>query len=826
MTLSPDKTETPVPEGHVRLTIDGREIDAPKGEILIRTCERLGIIVPRFCDHPLLDPAGACRQCLVEVEMGGRPMPKPQASCTMTVADGMVVKTQHTSEVADKAQQGVMELLLINHPLDCPICDKGGECPLQNQAMSNGRADSRFVETKRTFPKPLPISSQVLLDRERCVLCQRCTRFSEEIAGDPFIDLLERGADQQIGIAENAPFQSYFSGNTIQICPVGALTSAAYRFRSRPFDLRSTPSTCEHCSSGCATRVDSRRGTTLRRLAGNDPSVNEEWLCDKGRFAFRYLQSAERITRPMVRGADGVLVEASWTDALAAAAEGLLAARDNGGIGVLPGGRLTVEDAYAYAKFARIAGRTNDIDFRARPHSAEELEFLAAHVVGTHPDDGGASFLGLEDAPAVLTVGIDPEEESGIVFLRLRKAWRKKGLRHFQLGQWTTDGARKTGATVLHAVPGAEAAVLDAAGAESSAGGTSIGTDLVGALSTPGAVILVGDRAAESPGLYSAVSALAARTGATVGWVPRRAGDRGAVEAGALPTLLPGGWAVTDPKGRTEVERAWGVGPGELPEVPGRDATAILEAAANGTLGGLVVGGVDPNDMADPQAALIALCEVGFLVSLEIRTSAVTELADVVLPVAPDAQRSGSYVNWEGRRREFGVALDASGVLPDCRVLDTLGVEMDHDLFTQTPAAAWGELERIGSRRPGAPAPRFAAGETARPGFGQAVLATSRQLVDDATLAEDEPALAGTARRAYARVNAATAERLGLTEGQDAVVRSDRGALSLPVALSDLPDGVVWLPTCSPGSHVRPTLGVGHGDLVGVSPAGSNGGAA
>ena len=184
-----------MPDGHVRLTIDDLEIDAPKGELLIRTCERLGIIVPRFCDHPLLDPAGACRQCLVEVEMGGRPMPKPQASCTMTVADGMVVRTQHTSPVADKAQQGVMELLLINHPLDCPICDKGGECPLQNQAMTSGRTDSRFLETKRTFPKPLPISTQVLLDRERCVLCQRCTRFSEEIAGDPFIDLLERGAD-------------------------------------------------------------------------------------------------------------------------------------------------------------------------------------------------------------------------------------------------------------------------------------------------------------------------------------------------------------------------------------------------------------------------------------------------------------------------------------------------------------------------------------------------------------------------------------------------------------------------------------------------------
>jgi NADH-quinone oxidoreductase subunit G len=300
-----------VPAGHVRLTVDGREVDAPKGELVIRTCERLGIIVPRFCDHPLLEPAGACRQCLVEVEMGGRPMPKPQASCTLTVAEGMVVKTQHTSALADKAQQGVMELLLINHPLDCPICDKGGECPLQNQALSSGRADSRFTDTKRTFAKPIPISTQVLLDRERCVLCARCTRFSEQIAGDAFIEMLERGSDQQVGVAADKPFQSYFSGNTIQICPVGALTSAAYRFRSRPFDLVATRGVCEHCASGCALRTDWRRGIVLRRLAGQDPQVNEEWNCDKGRFAFTYASAADRITRPLVRESSGELRPAS-----------------------------------------------------------------------------------------------------------------------------------------------------------------------------------------------------------------------------------------------------------------------------------------------------------------------------------------------------------------------------------------------------------------------------------------------------------------------------------------------------------------------------------
>jgi NADH-quinone oxidoreductase subunit G len=816
MTVTQDSdTETrPVPEGHVRLTIDGHEVDAPKGELLIRTCERLGIIVPRFCDHPLLDPAGACRQCLVEVEMGGRPMPKPQASCTMTVADGMVVKTQHTSPVADKAQQGVMELLLINHPLDCPICDKGGECPLQNQAMAHGRTDSRFVETKRTFPKPLPISSQVLLDRERCVLCQRCTRFSEQIGGDPFIDLLERGAEQQIGVAQDKPFQSYFSGNTIQICPVGALTSAAYRFRSRPFDLVSTDGVCEHCSAGCSQRVDTRRGTVLRRLAGNEPEVNEEWNCDKGRFAFRYLGSTDRITRPLVRGTDGVLAETSWTEALAVAAQGLAAARE-GGIGVLAGGRLTVEDAYAYGKFARVAAGTNDVDFRARPHSAEELDFLAAHVVGQGPET--LDYARLEAAPAVLCVAFEPEEESPIVFLRLRKAARKHGQKVFHLGQWSTPAVLRTATALgaaepaardnlIPAVPGAEAAVL-----------ADLPAHVVEAL-TGGGVVLVGERAAEVPGLYSAVAALAARTGAAVGWVPRRAGERGALDAGAAPTLLPGGRPVADATARAELESAWGLAAGALPATPGRDTDEILAAAAIGELAALVVGGLDPHDLADPAAALAGLREVGFLVSLELHASAVTELADVVLPVAPDAQRSGSYRNWEGRVRQFGPALDASGVLPDCRVLDTLAVEMDVDLFTQTPAAAAGELARLGPRARAAPsAPSVPAVAPLRPAFGQAVLATWRQLVDHSTLAVDEPALAGTARPAFARLNAATAERLGLVEGGPATVRTERGAITLPVALADLPDGVVWLPGTSAGSRVRAILGAGHGDLVGVT---------
>jgi NADH-quinone oxidoreductase subunit G len=818
MTMAPEetKTETPVPEGHVKLVIDGEEVIAPKGELLIRTAERLGTVIPRFCDHPLLDPAGACRQCLVEVEMGGRPMPKPQASCTMTVADGMVVKTQLTSAVADKAQGGVMELLLINHPLDCPICDKGGECPLQNQALAHGRTESRFVDTKRTFAKPLPISSQVLLDRERCVLCQRCTRFSAQIAGDPFIELLERGAHQQIGTAETAdvlgmagrttesdassaemltssggqPFQSYFSGNVIQICPVGALTSAAYRFRSRPFDLVSSPSVCEHCSSGCAERTDFRRGKVTRKLAGDDPQVNEEWLCDKGRFAFRYAQAGDRIRRPLIRNAQGELEETSWTEALRIAADGLAKARDGKGAAVLPGGRLTVEDAYAYSKFARLVLHTNDIDYRARAHSAEELAFLQAHVVGRTPENG-VTFAAIEAAPTVLCVAFEPEEEAPIVFLRLRKAARTKRTKVVHLGQWTTPSVSKTFGELLACVPGGEPAALD--------GIAQHAQDLDAQLNAEGAVILVGERAAEVPGLFSALQRLSERTGARIAWIPRRAGERGAVEVGALPTALP-----------AEVGKAWGA---TLPAEPGRDLSGILAAAAAGQLDGLLVGGVDPYDLPDPAAALDAFRAAGFVVSLELRPSAVTEFADVVLPIAPSIEKAGSYLNWEGRHRPFDATVENTGALSDCRVLDTLAVEMDVDLFTQTPAASAADFAKLQSSLRATPV-AFNVAPRERPalGDGQAVLATWRQLIDKGSLQVDEPHLAGTARPVVARLSAATANGFGVVK-----VSTDRGSITLPVEVSDLPDGVVWLPANSAGSQVRASLGAGHGAVVAIT---------
>ena len=863
---APAPEPEPVPEGHVRLTIDGISTIAPKGELVIRTAERIGIAIPRFCDHPLLEPVGACRQCLVEVEMGGRPMPKPQAACTQTVADGMVVKSQLSSPVAEKAQRSNLEFLLLNHPLDCPICDKGGECPLQNQVLANGSATSRMHEPKRVFTKPIAVSSEILLDRERCVLCQRCTRFSDQIAGDKFIDLLERGSAQQIGINSAEPFQSYYSGNTIQICPVGALTSAAYRFRARPFDLVSTETVCEHCASGCALRTDHRAGAVTRRLARIDPEVNEEWNCDKGRFAFPYVREGDRITRPMVREPDGALVPTSWTDAMEIAARGLLEARDNGGVGVLTGGRLTVTDAYAYAKFARLALRTNDIDFRARQHSAEEAAFLAARVAAGTPESTGVSYAALEKATAVLLVALEPEEESPILFLRLRKASRR-GVPVFSLGALITRSLEKMAGTLVGAVPGDEPSVVTALASDTLAGAgipdAQHRNKLGALLRTPGAVVLVGERAAEIPGLLTAVAELTEATGAGLAWVPRRAGERGALDAGALAGLLPGGRPVSDPAARAEVERAWGA---SLPATPGRDTAGILAAvrlpepspepgpepnpepaadsAADDVLGeepvdgprglaGLLVGGVQISDLPDPAAAMAAVASAGFVVSLEMRASAFTELADVVFPVAAAVEKSGAYINWEGRTRPFAAALPQAGTLDEARILDTLGVEMDVDLFTQTPAAASADMARLGVwtgdrefapvavTEPGVTVP--AAAEQPGAGF---LLTSWRMNLDGGRGLDGEPHLAGTARPDVARLSATSAAALGVRDGDLVSVRGPSSAITLPVAVTEMLDGVVWVPARIDGIGTPGRLGANVADRVQVVAAGDTGAAA
>jgi NADH-quinone oxidoreductase subunit G len=774
----------------ITVVVDGFEVTVPKGTLVIRAAEQLGIQIPRFCDHPLLDPVGACRQCLVDIEINGRAFPKPQASCTIPVEPGMIVKTQLTSPVAEKAQRGVMELLLVNHPLDCPVCDKGGECPLQNQAMSNGQGSTRFEGVKRTFEKPINISSQVLLDRERCVLCARCTRFSEQIASDPFITLNERGALQQVGIYENQPFESYFSGNTVQICPVGALTGAAYRFRARPFDLVSTPSACEHCASGCDMRTDVRRGKTLRRLAGDDPSVNEEWNCDKGRWAFKYVTAVDRLKTPLVRNAAGVLEEASWPEALAVAAAGLKATKS----AVLVGGRATYEDAYGYSKFARVALETNDIDFRARISSDEEREFLAAHVVGS-----ATTYRDIDKADQVLLVGFEPEEESPIVFLRINKQFRKRALKVVSIGSKESIGVEKLKAEFVKVAPGQEAPAIAAQAL------------------TNKSVILVGERAGESAGSLSAVAALADSTGAKIAWIPRRAGERGALEAGAIGNLLPGGRLVTDAPARVDIAALWNTD--SLPAEIGRNTSQIIDAVHSGQIGGLVIGGVDPLDMDNTQATLAAL-DKAFVVSLEIAPSAVTERANVILPVAAITEKSGSFLNWEGRPRAFDTAVSDSLNRSDLRILSMIAEEMGVAFNLGTVTAATKEIALIGPWD-GSRATFNKVAPSAQPllNANQAIITSWRRLLDLGTLQQGEENLAGTARRTVAVISPKRAEVMGVIDGDQLKISTSQGSVTLSALVENIHDDAVWAPRNSRGSQLLANLGVAHGAVVTVVKA-------
>ena len=756
----------------VTALIDGAEVTVPKGTLIIRAAEQLGIAIPRFCDHPLLAPEGACRQCLVDVSINGRAFPKPQASCTMPVENGMVVNTQLTSPVAAKAQEGIMEFLLINHPLDCPICDKGGECPLQNQAMSAGRPESRFEGEKRTFEKPINISSQVLLDRERCVLCARCTRFSEQIAGDPFITLNERGALQQVGIYENQPFESYYSGNTVQICPVGALTGASYRFRARPFDLVSVNSACEHCASGCDLRTDMRRGKTLRRLGGDDPAVNQEWNCDKGRWAFKYLTSRERVKTPLVRGADGELHEASWPEAIAAAAAGLKGKR----VGVLAGGRLTHEDAYGYSKFARVALGTNDIDFRARPHSDEERDFLAAVVTNLK-----TTYIDIDKADHVVLASFEPEEESPIVFLRIYRQVTKRGLVVSSDAPLASRGSKKLAAQLVKGL--AEISGL-----------------------TAQSVILIGERAAETAGALSAAFELSQSTGAKLAWIPRRAGERGAIAAGAIGNLLPGNRPVSDATARVDLQSAWGVK--TLPENPGRSTSEILAALNDESLDAVLIGGVDPMDISAD--ALNQLLHT-FVVSLEISNTAVTAIADVVLPVAAVVEKSGSYLDWRGIARAFEKGIDDVDLRSDVRILSILADEMGKPINLPTVTATTREIASLGiwdgtqpvfSKRASAPA--------SSDGF---TLVSWRFLLDLGSLQQGEANLAGTAKQARAHISTATAASLGVSESDSVVISNERGSIELPVAIGNIADHLIWVPRNSEGSQVIPALGFTSGSV-------------
>jgi len=782
----------------VKVTIDDHELEVAPGTLVIRAAEQLGTIIPRFCDHRLLAPLGACRQCLVEVA-GQR---KPLTACTTTVTDGMVVKTQETSEIARAGQEGTLEFLLINHPLDCPMCDKGGECPLQDQTLAHGPGETRFIEAKRHYEKPIKISETVLLDRERCVLCARCTRFSAEVAGDPFIELFERGALEQVAIYEDEPYESYYSGNVVQICPVGALTSPSYRFQARPFDLSSTDAVCNHCAAGCNLRVDARRGLVTRQLARDNDEVNEAWNCDRGRYGFTYAQDPKRVLIPHVEN-NGKLETAAWREALRRAADGIQARRHHG-IGVLVGGHLTDQDAYALQKLARVTFGTNNVDARNWAGSPGET-MVGARVAASGPDT--VAYRDLEEAVAVIVVDLDPHEEAPILFLRLRKAALQRGVRVYAVGP--RAGRLAEFATVVPSLPGREAEALDQISGnlrelrKSTAGGRL--------------VVLAGWRAGPSGALF-ATAQFADSLDASLVWVPRRAGDRGALDVGARPDLLPGGQPVGSDHARAALAKAWGA---ELLAEPGLDGPGMLRAAAEGRLGVLLLAGVDLIRDYGPRELAEEALRNAFVIAIDHEINDTTRHADVLLPGVVHAETEGTFTDWEGRIQATHPAVPVGGAAQTVwELADQLSLRFKVDLGLASLDRVKAETERFRTRQASvawagsAPAPGI---ELTGPSDGLA-LVTYPLLLDGASMLARAADLNRATVPAFVELHPDDAARLQLRDGGKAEISfgkdsfgGDRTA-TLPVRISaGIAPGCAFIPSNQPDLSL--------GELLGPAPA-------
>ncbi|NNF65565.1 MAG: NADH-quinone oxidoreductase subunit NuoG, partial [Acidimicrobiia bacterium] len=623
-------------EERITITVDGRDVEVSNGELLIQAAQDNGTYIPRFCWHPRMKPVGMCRMCLVEVDSPrGKRM---VTSCTTPCNDGMVVDTE--SAVVKKAQEGILEFLLINHPLDCPVCDRGGECPLQDQTMAYGPGESRFVEEKRHFEKPIEISDLVLLDRERCILCARCTRFSDEISGDPLIEFKERGNYTQVLTFPDEPFASYFSGNTVQICPVGALTAKPYRFRARPWDLEAVESTCTTCSVGCRISVQASQNQVLRFLGVDNDATNQSWLCDKGRFGFEAINSAERLTEPLVRGEDGELHPATWSDALDVVADRLSAVRGDEVAG-LGGARGTNEEAFAFGKFLRTVVVTPHLDSQLADGLDPDL------LVGLTPR---ASIDDLERARTIILWGPDLKEELPVLYLRVRRAAQELGANLIIVHPRRT-GLDDVAARKVTYRPGDGASVLadlmaDPALAEMIADGPIVG--LIGRTGL-----------AEDDRLPEAVAAwVRDLDGASLVPLTRRGNVYGALDMGIAPSLLPGRVSIADDAGRAALEEHWHL----VPDGAGLDATGILDGLNAKTLKALVLLGSDPvRDHPDPVLARSALENAEFVVALDVFLNDSSARADVVLPVEGFAESEGTVTNLEGRVQKVNRLIPGPG---------------------------------------------------------------------------------------------------------------------------------------------------------------------
>ena len=761
----------------VSITINGRTVDAQKGEFIIAAADRADEFIPRFCYHPRMSSVGMCRQCLVEVE--GPRGPMMVVSCMTPVAEGQVVRTE-TPQVK-RAQEGMIELLLANHPLDCPVCDKGGECPLQDQAFSHGAGESRFVEEKRHYEKPIAISELVFLDRERCILCDRCTRFADEVAGDPLISFTQRGNNTQVMTFPDEPFASYFSGNVVQICPVGALTAEPYRFKARPWDLEQRESTCTTCSVGCRTVVQSSRDELLRYQGVDSDPVNWGWLCDRGRFNFQSVNSEDRLENPQMKSGNS-FATTSWSAALDTISRTIRHATP-GSVAILGGARGTNEDAFMWAQLADALGATM--------RDAQLDDGLPASIF-SYPQ---ATIDAACSAATVILLAPDMKEELPVLHIRLRDAAEKKKIRIIEIS------ARETGLT-KHAWRSVRAE----SGTSVTAVQQLLSDSAIAAQLASGPVVVVAGRAnlaEDASHTMAAVDAvLATVQNASVLPVLRRGNVRGALSLG----LAPQG---------------------------GKDAAAILEASAQGQVECLILLGADPlNDVADADLARRGIAGAKFVVAIDTFLTQSAAHADIVLPAAAYGEKDGTTMNLEGRVTNVVQKITPRGTSrADWMIAVELGLLLGHDSDVTTLADVQKLMGKkvpgfgatttsVAVKRDGAvvsvPTPTrtsFVAPTITPRNSYEFRVDVSRKLYDRAVGTITSPALVNLATGASITIHPLDLERVGAAVGANVRISNAHSSIVLPVQSNEkVPRGTAVIPFNQPGADIREL--VRHGDSV------------